>query len=296
MSAAALSTRKPFDVVTFAALAVTILGWAASFAAIRAALTEIGPVELGSLRFAVAAVPAVIFLAATRPALPSPREFALLAVGGFVFITLYTILLNFGEMTVSSGAASFIVNVSPILTAILATWLLHERFGRRAWAGTALSFAGIGLIALGERGGLKVDAGAFLILGSAACATVATILQKPLFKRHRPLTVSAWLIGFGALFLAPGLPGGIAQFTAAGAEAKAAVLFLGLVSSFVSYGAFAVALSRLPAGRAANFLYCIPPVATLVGFVWLGEVPTALTAIGGAIALLGVIVVNLRRG
>jgi drug/metabolite transporter (DMT)-like permease len=199
-------------------------------------------------------------------------------------------------LTVSSGAASFIVNVSPILTAILATIILHERFGARAWAGTALSFAGIGLIAIGERGGMEIDAGAFLILGSAACATIATILQKPLFVRHRPLTVSCWLILFGALFLTPGLPNGVAQFGAADLEAQAAVLFLGLVSSFVSYGAFSIALSRLPAGRAANFLYCIPPVATLVGFVWLGEVPTLLSAVGGAVALLGVVVVNLRRG
>ena len=57
-----------------------------------------------------------------------------LALGGLIFIALYTIFLNVGELTVSSGAASFIVNVSPILTAILATILLNERFGPRAWA------------------------------------------------------------------------------------------------------------------------------------------------------------------
>jgi drug/metabolite transporter (DMT)-like permease len=42
-------------------------------------------------------------------------------------------------------------------------------------------------------------------------------------------------------------------------------------------------------------MYCVPPVATLLGFLWLGEVPTTLGAIGGIMALAGVAVVNWRR-
>jgi drug/metabolite transporter (DMT)-like permease len=73
------------------------------------------------------------------------------------------------------------------------------------------------------------------------------------------------------------------------------VLYLGIVPSLIAYATWAIALSRLPAGRASNFLYCVPPVATLIGFVWLGEVPTALGIVGGALALGGVVVVNLKR-
>lgn len=74
-----------------------------------------------------------------------------------------------------------------------------------------------------------------------------------------------------------------------------AAVYLGIVPSLVAYGSWAVALSRLPASRASNFLYCVPPVATLIGFVWLGEVPTLLGMIGGGLALGGVVIVNLRR-
>lgn len=295
IAAANPSQCRSFDGVTAAAVVVTILAWASAFPAIRAGLRDFGPIELGALRFAVAAVPAAIFLAVIRPARPTLPDFVRLALGGFLFVALYTALLNMGEMTVSAGAASFIINTNPIITAGLAMVLLGERFSARAWVGTALSFAGIGLIALSEGQGMRLDTGALLILGAALCNSVTTVLQKPLFARHKPLTVSAWNMVLGALFLSPWLPNAASEFSGASAPGVQAVIYLGLVPSLVAYGTWSVALSRLPASRASNFMYCVPPVATLLGFLWLGEVPTLLGAIGGIMALVGVAVVNLRR-
>ena len=59
---------------TVVAVAVTVVAWASAFPAIRAGLAAFGPAELGAVRFAIAAVPAAIFLALTRPRLPSWSE------------------------------------------------------------------------------------------------------------------------------------------------------------------------------------------------------------------------------
>lgn len=296
MTSLSSSPSRPtgIDPVLAFTITFTIMAWAASFPAIRAGLAGFGPLELAALRFALAGIPAALFLLVTRAGLPDRADVWRFLVGGIVFIALYAILLNLGQRVVPAGAASFIINTNPIMTAALAMVILGERFSLRAWLGTALAFAGIGVIALGNGLSLDVGASVLLILGAAFCNAITTVVQKPLFSRHKPLTVAAWNMAIGGLALSPFLPGALAEIPAAPAQALWAVAWLALVSSVVAYGTWAITLSRLPAARAANFQYCVPPMAMAISYVWLGEVPAALGIVGGIMALAGVVIVNLR--
>ncbi|MCX5497016.1 DMT family transporter [Kaistia dalseonensis] len=292
-----IAAEKPSGAAVggFVAIAITIVTWASAFAAIRVGLRYLSPVELAAARYLSAAVPAGLYLLIARPPLPSLRDFIRLVIIAVTFISAYAVLLNTGEMTIPAGPASFIIQINPVMVALVAMPLLGERFGLYGWLGTLISFLGVGLIAYGSGDGFSLNVGALLILGAALCTSVSTIMQKPLLGRMPALAVTAWILLLGPLPLLPAVPETISALSLAPSSVILSIAYLALIPTVIGYLTWAVALKQFPAGRASNFLYCIAPTATIIGYFWLGEIPTILGLVGGAMAIGGVLIVNLAR-
>ncbi|MFT8980117.1 DMT family transporter [Gluconobacter oxydans] len=273
-------------------VAVAILSWASAYPVVRIALHDLAPVPLAALRYAVAAVMAALWLLWKRPRRPELTDIPQILACGIIGITVYNILFNCGEMTVSSGAASLLISAAPLMAGLLAMVFLGERMSRWGWAGSILSFSGVALIAKGQSGGLSFGSGATLVFGAAVCAAFYTILQKGLIRRYGALPTIAYVLISGAIFLTPWLPQGLESFSHASWQGQAAVLELGIFPAAFGYAAWGFVIGHLGASRGAALLYLLPPVTMVLAYILTNEVPSLRTLIGGAVVMAGVILTN----
>jgi drug/metabolite transporter (DMT)-like permease len=277
------------------ALAVTVVIWASAFAGIRAGLEGYSPGHLALLRFLVASGLLAIYAVVTRMSLPAWRDLPAVLVGGFLGFTVYHVGLSFGEVTVESGPASVLIASVPVFTAILAVIFLRERLGTLGWIGTGLSFFGVVLISTGEAGTFALEPGALPILLAAISEAMFFVFQKPYLDKYGSLRFTTYAIWGGTLFMLVFAPGLAAAVVEAPIAATVSVVYLGIFPTVIAYLALAYAFARMPASNAVSFLYLVPALAFLIAWLWLGEVPTLLSIVGGVVVLAGVIIVNSRR-
>jgi drug/metabolite transporter (DMT)-like permease len=287
--------RRGIDVRLPAAVAAAVFFGASAYAAIGGALGSYSPGPLALFRMLVGATALAAYASYSRMRLPSRRDLPAVALAGLLAFAVYNVALNYGQLTASAGAASLIIASIPIFTALLAVVFLGERLDALGWAGIAVGFSGIAMITVGEGGGLGVNAGALLVLLAALSASVYFAFQKPYLEKYGSLPFTAYAIWAGALLLLPFLPALVEEVQTAPPRATLAVVYLGIFPTIVAYATTAYVFSRLPASRAVTLEYLFPPVAILIAFLWLGEIPTILSVAGGAVALLGVALVNRRR-
>ena len=278
----------------YAALGLALLFWAAAFPLTRIALAAYRPGELAFARYALATLLLLGYCAAVRAPLPRRGEILPLALTGLLCGTAYQLGFNFGMRSVASGPAAVLVDTVPIFTALLGYFFLRERLGWRSLLGIALGFAGTVLIALGESGVVRfvLEPGvAYLLLASLAFS-LGSVLQKPLLARLPAVPVTAYYFVAATLGLAGFAPGLRSSVGLAPAGANWALLGLAVFPAAFSFAFWSYALAQLPVARVAGALYLVPVLTFPIAWLWLGELPAALSCGGGALALACVLLVH----
>ncbi len=300
--------------LVWAAIGVTVVLWASAFVGIRAAAHDFSPggLTLGRIAVGTAALTVTLLVARARRrarsgaatsetsagktggSLPRGRVLALVVVWGVAWFGAYNLTLNAAEQHVDAGTAALLVNLAPMLVAVLAGLFLGEGFPRRLMAGMAVAFAGVAVIAAATSTGRFDVAGVVLGVASAAIYAGAATLQKRLLPHVDALTMT-WLGCLaGTVATLPFAPELVRELASAPTSSVLAVVYLGIFPTAIAFLTWGYVLARTTAGRTAASTYAVPPIVVVMSWLLLDEVPPAAALIGGALALAGVAVATLR--
>ncbi|MGS0686545.1 DMT family transporter [Nakamurella sp. GG22] len=271
------------------AVSFTVLAWASAFVVIRFVGQSYSPGGLSLGRLAIGSVCLSLMMLWTRRWVPmNRRDWALVAMIGVLWFGVYNVALNAGEQHVDAGTAAMLIQLAPILIGVLAGLLLGEGFPRMLVIGGLVAFAGTLIIGVATSTGRIDIAGVLLVLLAAVVCAVAVVGQKVVLRRVPGLQVTWLACLIGTVSCLPFLPALISDVSNAPTSADLGVLYLGVVPTAAAFVTWAYALTRSDAGRLGATTYAVPPIAILLGWVFLDEVPVPLAVLGGVVSLIGV--------
>lgn len=274
----------------FAGLAVVVL-WASAFPAIRVAAPAMGVIGLSLARLLVATVALLAFAVLAEARLPHRRDLGWIVACGFFGMTAYQLLLNWGELDVPAGTASIIVAAAPLVSVGVAGALFRERISRTTVVGSVISLAGVVFVCL-ARAGVSVSALLWIMVAAMVVQGIYHPLQRPLLERYTSLEVACYAMTAGTVMTLPLVPFDLDGFLGAGTGAWIAAVYLGLLPSALGFVLWAYAVARMPVAVSTSLLYLVPPVAVLIAWAWLGELPVPAELLGGLVVITGVVIIS----
>ncbi len=297
--------QKLSNLEFFLMMMVAIVFWALAFPIIQIGLKKLSFINLTIMRFFVVCITFLILIVLKRNWFSKiyKKDIPSIFMLGFFGIMVYHFGLNYGEQYMSAGAASLIIATIPIFILILAIVFLKERITFLKFLGIILALLGVIIISVwGKTEEViyieKVYA-AFAVLIAAVVGAFYTIAGKKMLNRYNGLSLTAYAILFGSIVLIP-----LSIFNASlvdevlnmHAETWFALIFLGVFSTVIGYGIWYIALEIKTASEISVYLYAIPFISTIAGFILIPEDKiTIFFVLGGVFVLTGLLLVNIKQ-
>jgi drug/metabolite transporter (DMT)-like permease len=262
-----------------ALLMLMVLIWAANPAAIKWALDYLDPLTFNALRFALAALVPVGLLLAGREGLRWQRgDGWKLLVLGLVGHGIYQTLFIIGISNTLAGNVALILSVSPAFIAIFGALLGLERIKAYAWAGIAITLAGIALVVLGSGKPLELGSrllGDGIMLVATMLWGLYTVLSGPLLRRYSSSKLNALTMPVGSVWLlvvaGPSIVAGAPGWGRVPVLAWVVLVVSGLLAVSLSYIIWYKGVQQLGATRTAVYTNLVPVLAALISFTFLKE-------------------------
>jgi O-acetylserine/cysteine efflux transporter len=264
--------------------------WGLNFIAIHASLDQFPPFLLVALRFAIIAVPTVLLV-------PRPKVPVRWLLGyGIGFGTLQFLFLYWGmAVGMPAGLASLVLQSSAPLTVLLGAVAFRDRVSARQLVG--LGVATLGLAVVGWSQAQAAAFAPFLLVLAGGFGWAIGNVSNARAKAPNPLHLTLWMsvvppVPMALLSLVVEGPDAVVRSFVPGPHLVPALLGLAytvLIGTLAGAGIWTWLMARHPAGVVAPFSMLVPVVGLSASAVLLGEEIGAVTAVGAALVIVGVL-------
>ncbi|MEP7128228.1 MAG: EamA family transporter, partial [Chitinophagales bacterium] len=238
-------------VKAYAALASVCFFWGTTYLAIRVGVGSMPPFLFAGVRFLIAGGLVTLFFMLKKTPLPSMREWKNILLISLLFFVIGNSSVVHAEQHISSGLAALICSAIPIWVVLINLLLSKsEKVNSLIVTGLVIGFGGLVMIFYDNLGDLSNPALlfslAYLLFGNIAWS-YGTVYSKKI-KWNTPFMFAAGLqmLIAGILLSIAGLFSGEAASFHPTLNGWIALLYLALIGSIVSYGAYLYALTHLP--------------------------------------------------
>ncbi len=287
--------RRPTSVEVMLLSAIGL--WALNLTVSRYILTHgFQPLAYSTVRYGLASIVFIGIAVVAERSLRIERRDLLTVAGAALALWVNQIGFVYALKTTSASVIALILAATPIFAALIGLAFGTEVLPRRFWLGAALSFAGVGLVALGASGAFGADAAGILFgIVTAATWAVYSILITPLMQRYSPSRISAVVLPLSWVGIALiGWPQTSSQDWQLGWEVWALLLFATLGPLVITNVLWFKSLDRIGASRATLATNLQPFVAAVFAVVLLGETIDAVQIVGGLLIGAGILAARRR--
>jgi drug/metabolite transporter (DMT)-like permease len=279
--------------------ALFVLMWATGFVVARLSAPHVEPLTFLSIRFPIAGIIFAVIAVLTRARWPGPRLAFHAAVagaflhGGYLGPVYWAVAHG-----MPAGVSALIVGLQPLITAIVASFLVKEVIGPRHWLGLAVGLFGVGLV-LAPKLDVAALAGitpvtSLVNLAGAAFISLGTVYQKRFATGLQLAAGGAWqYVGASLVVIAAALL--LEDFRFDGSFN--AWFALGWSVVVLSLGAITLLMVLIRHGevaRVSSLIFLVPAVSATMAYVLFGETLT-LVQIAGMAVCAGAVMIVMRR-
>lgn len=267
--------------------------WGLSFVSTKVLLDEgLGTVEIYIYRFTIAYVLMLLF-SHSRIMAQTCRDEFMFALCGFCAGALYFIAENTALQYTLTTNVSLLTSISPILTALLAGFIYpNEKPGKGLLIGSMVAFVGVAMVIFNASATLEIrPLGDLLALGACFSWAVYSLILRRLSANYDVLFITRKTFFYGIitslpfLLLEPEIHNPLTELC--NPRVLCNVLFLAIGASLVSYLLWSLAVKKLGAVKANNYMYFQPVVTMIAAAIIIGEPITPIGVLGCVTIIFG---------